>query len=411
MKEYFYKQEYKYMYLANVSYSFANALSETFGTVMLYKSGIPIWLILLIYGLRFGITGLCTPLFVSISSRFGIAKCILISNIFSIISAYMMLDGTNIYRNIVIFILAMGFMGISNPSTDSLSSKYVETEHRGRYNSVINISKIIAVALASCLVAWGVISDNNIILFIIIAIFFLLQYIFIRKIDYKVENKTNAFKASMKYIIKSKSRYKIIYALRTSHIIERQFVPLYLFIAVKDFSVFSSITIISLLLQIITVSLIGKYTDKNIVKANSLVTIIKVIITSVFLFAKNKVTIAFNKVLNDNFEKVYETSINTSIQNIIIESKEDNDLLSAVGQMSLCFTEVIVFALLAIISSFIGEKVFTIIFILSIISSIFININIKNNKYMEKTKKLISKKNLTKIYSKYIINLNDTISF
>lgn len=387
MKEYFYKPEYKYMYLANVSYSFANALSETFGTVMLYKSGIPIWLILLIYGLRFGITGFCTPLFVSISSRFGIAKCILISNIFSIISAYMMLDGTNIYRNIVIFILAMGFMGISNPSTDSLSSKYVETEHRGRYNSLINISKIVAVALASCLVAWGVISDNNIILFTIIAIFFLLQYIFIRKIDYKVENKTNAFKASMKYIIKSKSRYKIIYALRTSHIIERQYVPLYLFIAVKDFSVFSSITIISLLLQIITVSLIGKYTDKNIVKANSLVTIIKVIITSVFLFAKNKVTIAFNKVLNDNFEKVYETSINTSIQNIIKESKEDNDLLSAVGQMSLCFTEVIVFALLAIISSFIGEKVFIIIFILSIISSIFININIKNNKNIEKDQK------------------------
>ena len=54
--------------------------------------------------------------------------------------------------------------------------------------------------------------------------------LFIRKIDYKVENKTNAFKASMKYIIKTKSRYKIIYALRTSHIIERQFVPLYLFI-------------------------------------------------------------------------------------------------------------------------------------------------------------------------------------
>lgn len=387
MKEYFYKPEYKYMYLANVSYSFANALSETFGTVMLYKSGIPIWLILLIYGLRFGITGLLTPLFVSISSRFGIAKCILISNIFSIISAYMMIDGTNIYKNIVIFILAMGFMGLSNPSTDSLSSRYVETEHRGRYNSLINISKIIAIALASGLVAWGVISDNNIILFTVIAIFFLLQYIFIRKIDYKVENKTNAFKASIKYIVKSKSKYKIIYALRTSHIIERQFIPLYLFIAVKDFSVFSSIIIISLLLQVITVSLIGKYTDKNIVKANNLVTIIKVIITSVFLFAKNKVTITFNKVLNDNFEKVYETSINTSIQNIIKESKEDNDLLSAVGQMSLCFTEVIVFPLLAIISSFIGEKVFIIIFILSILSSIFININIKNNKYIEKDQK------------------------
>lgn len=377
MKEYFYKKEYKYMYLSSISYNFANALIETFGTVMLYKNGIPIWLILLIYGLRFGITGFCTPLFVSISSKFGIAKCILISNIFSIISAYMMLDGTNIYKNIIIFILAMGFMGLSNPSSDALSSKYVDTEHRGRVNSFLNITKIIGTAIASCLVAWGVISDNNIVLFSIITIFFLLQYVFIRKIDYKVENKTSAFKASMKYILKSKSRYKIIYALRTNHIIERLFTPLYLYIALKDFSLFSSIIIVSLLLQVITITLIGKYTDKDISKSNNLVTIIKAVITGVFLFAKNKVTISFNKTLSDNFEKVYETSIQTSIQNIIKESKESNELLSAVGQMSLCFTEVFVFAILALLSNYIGEKVFIVIFVLSIISTIFINVNIR----------------------------------
>lgn len=383
MKEYFYKKEYKYMYLSSISYNFANALIETFGTVMLYKNRIPIWLILLIYGLRFGITGFCTPLFVSISSKFGIAKCILISNIFSIISAYMMLDGTNIYKNIIIFILAMGFMGLSNPSSDALSSKYVDTEHRGRVNSFLNITKIIGTAIASCLVAWGVISDNNIVLFSIITIFFLLQYVFIRKIDYKVENKTSAFKASMKYILKSKSRYKIIYALRTNHIIERLFTPLYLYIVLKDFSLFSSIIIVSLLLQVITITLIGKYTDKDISKSNNLVTIIKAVITGVFLFSKNKVTISFNKTLSDNFEKVYETSIQTSIQNIIKESKESNELLSAVGQMSLCFTEVFVFAILALLSNFIGEKVFIVIFVLSIISTIFINVNIRKAEKIE----------------------------
>ena len=216
MKEYFYKKEYKYMYLSTMSYNFANTLIGTFGTVMLYKNGIPIWLILLIYGLRFGITGFTTPLFVTISSKLGIAKCILISNIFSIICAYMMLNGSDLYKNIVIFILSMGFMGLSNPSSDSLSSKYVDTEHRGRYNSFINISKILGTALASCLVAWSVITENNIILFSIITIFFVLQYIFIKKIDYKVENKTSVFKETMKYIFKSKSRYKIIYALTTN---------------------------------------------------------------------------------------------------------------------------------------------------------------------------------------------------
>lgn len=384
MKEYFYKKEYKYMYLAKVSYSFGNALIETFGTVMLYKNGIPIWLILLIYGLRFGITGICTPLFVTISSKIGIAKCVLLSNIFSIISAYMMLDGTNIYRNIAIFILAMGLMGISNPTGDALSSKYVETKHRGRYNSLLGISKILGTAIASGLVAWGVITDNQIVLFSMIVIFFLLEFIFIQMIDYKVENDTSAFKASMKYIVKSKSRYKMIYALRTNHIIERQFVPLYLYLVLKDFQLFSSMMIVSMLLQVLTVALIGKYSDKNIARANHLVTIIKTMITAVFLVTKNKVIVSFNKTLNDNFEKVYETSIQTSIQNIIKESKENNELLSAVGQMSLCFTEVIVFAVLAVVATFMGESVFYMIFALSIISTIGINFNIKTNSKISK---------------------------
>lgn len=377
MKEYFYKKEYKYMYLSTLSFSFANALIGTFGTVMLYKSGIPLWLILLIYGLRFGITGFITPLFVTISSKLGIAKCILISNIFSIFCAYMMLDGTNLYRNIFIFIVAMGFMGLSNPSNDALSSKYVDTEHRGRYNSFISISKILGTALASCLVAWGVITDNNVMLFSIIIIFYLLQYVFIRTIDYKVENKTSAFKSTMKYLLNSKSRYKIIYALTTNQIIERQFAPLYLYIVLNDFSIFSSIIIVSLLLKIVTIVLIGKYTDRDLQKANNLVTFIKSMITGVYLFARNKVVISLNNILSDNFAKVYETSIQTSIQNIIKESKEDNDLLSSVGQMSLCFTEVFVFIILAIISNFIGEKVFLVIFVLSIVSTIGINLNIK----------------------------------
>ncbi len=377
MKQYFEKTEYKYMYLGNISYSFANALIGTFGTVMLYKNGIPIWLILLIYGLRFGITGLCTPLFVKISSKFGIAKCILISNIFSMISAYMMLDGSSIYKNIVIFILVMGFMGISNPSTDALSSKYVNTVHRGKFNSFLSVTKILGVAIASGLVAWGVISNNTVILFMIIAIFFLLQYVFIKKIDYKVESNKSAFKASMSYIWKSKSRYKLIYALRTSHIIERQFLPLYLYIVLKDFSLFSSVIVVSLILQAVTVILIGKYLDKNILKANNFVAILKGVITGIFLFAKSKVIISLNQTLSDNFEKVYDTSIQTSIQNIIKEQKENSEFLSAVGQMSLCFTEVIVFSILALLSNFIGEKVFIVIFGLSIISTFCINRNIK----------------------------------
>ncbi len=383
MEEYFYKKEYKYMYLSIFLYNFANALSETFGTVMLYKAGLPIHFILLIYGIRFFIMGFITPLFVVISNKIGIAKCILISNIFNIIYTYLVLNTQNLYANIVIFVLAMGLNGLSNPSSDALSSKYVESKHRGRFNSLYSVNKILGTVFASCLVAWGVISNNTSVLFIIIMICFLLQYLAILKIDYKPEKKINVFKASIKYLIHSKSKYKIIYALRTSHIIERHFVPLYLYLALQDFKTFSVVTIVSLSFQFITVILIGKYTDKNIRKSNNLVTLINASITLIYLFVKDKFVISINKTVSDNVSKVYETSIQTSIQNIIKESKEDNDLLSSVGQMSLCFTEVILFVMLAILSIFIGEKIFMIIFILSILSTIFININIKNNKIIE----------------------------
>lgn len=130
-------------------------------------------------------------------------------------------------------------------------------------------------------------------------------------------------------------------------------------------------------MKIITVFIIGKYTDKNIVKSNTLVSFIRMIITSLYLILNSKLLISINKTISDNFEKVYETSIQTSIQNIIKNSNEDYNLLSTVGQMSLCFTEVIIFTILSILSIFIEEKIFYIIFILSIFSTIGINFNIK----------------------------------
>ena len=377
MKEYFYKKEYKYMYLSIFFYNFANALIETFGTVMLYKAGLPIYVILLIYGTRFLITGFITPLFITISNKIGVAKCILISNIFSIINSYFMLNSESLFANIIIFVISMGLMGLSNPSSDSLSSKYVKSGHRGKFNSLYFIGKILGTVLASIFVAYGVISNNTVFLFTVIVVFFILQYIMILQIDYKPQKKSSTFNASIKYLLHSKSKYKIIYALRTSHIIERLFVPLYIYIVLQDFKAFSVVIVVSLIFQVITVTLIGKYADKDIKKSNNLVSMMRIFITMIYLFVKNRMIISINKTIGDNLEKVYETSIQTSIQNIIKKSKEDNDLLSSVGQMSLCFTEVVVFAVLAILAKFIGEGIFYVIFILSIISTIGINLEIK----------------------------------
>ena len=102
-------------------------------------------------------------------------------------------------------------------------------------------------------------------------------------------------------------------------------------------------------------------------------TAIRAIITLIYLFIRNKLAIAFNKTLSDNFQKVYETTLQTSTQNMIKKDKQDNSVLSTVGQMCLCFTELAVFLVLAFICYFIEEQVFYVIFLLSIVSSLSID--------------------------------------
>lgn len=377
MKKSLYKKEYIYLYLSKFCYSIANSFIDIFGVVMLYKNGMPLYQILFLYGIRFGIMGILSPLFITISSRFGIASCSLIANILRIVSTYIILNGD--YSNLIFFIFAMSLPGaLSNPIEDAVSNKYVDTEYRGRYNSFRNISRIVGATLSSCLVSYGVLNQNNNILFVTITIFFVLDYIFTKLVDYKpIKNNKNILKETLKYIIKNKSNYKIIYSLRTFHIIERLFVPLYIFLVLKDFKSFTIVITISLFLQIITVFIIGKYTDKDITKSNALVSFIRIIITSLYLILNNKLLISINKTISDNFEKVYETSVQTSIQNIIKNSKEDYNILSTVGQMSLCFTEIIIFSILSMVSIFVGDKIFIIIFLLSIMATFIIKFKIE----------------------------------
>ena len=380
MKEYFYHREYKYIYLSTFFYSFANALIELFGVIMLYKGGMQIYKILFIYGLRFGIMGAFTPLFLKVSSKVGMATCYLLANILRIIGSYMLLfNDTN---NLLVFIFVISISGsLSNPIADAMSNKYVESRHRGKFNSVITISKILGQTFASIVLTIGIVTLNNILLLIVVAVFFLICYFFVLKIDYKpkVQDKS-IFKKTLQFILKENSDFKTIYSLKTNHIIERYFIPLYLYIVLQDFVSFSTVITVSLALQLISVLVIGKLTDKNFKKTSTFVTILKSIITSIYLFLKNPLIISLNKMVSDNFDKAYEASIQSSIQNLMNKSNENKEVLAAVGQMSLCFTEVIVFLVLSFVSIYINEYVFYIIFVLSIISTISINkIIVKND--------------------------------
>lgn len=117
--------------------------------------------------------------------------------------------------------------------------------------------------------------------------------------------------------------------------------------------------------------------DKNMKKTNNIISIIKIIISGVFIIAKNKLIISVNKMVYDNAQKMYEISYNTAQQAIIKDSDLDNDKLSTLSEMWLCFTEVIILAILSIIALYIKEKVFIFIFVLEILAILYENKTVK----------------------------------
>ncbi len=252
MKDYLYKKEYIYLYLTEFCFRFGNTLIDIFGTVMLYKQGVPIHLIILIYGLRFGIMGLFTPLFIKIAPKYGVNFCRLLANMCRIISSYMII--TNRY-NLTIFIITMGLSGaLSNPIGNAISARFIDSKDTGKYNSLRSIAGILGSALATAGITVGVVNQNSIYTMVLVIIAFSMQLYFAKKVDYKPEKKDDcSAKEILKDVIRIKSPATKISIIKAFDVIEKFFLPLYIYIALKDFVAFSVLIIVSLSIQSIIV--------------------------------------------------------------------------------------------------------------------------------------------------------------
>ena len=136
--------------------------------------------------------------------------------------------------------------------------------------------------------------------------------------------------------------------------------------------------------------------DKNMIKTSSVISVLKAIVSGIFLVIKNKVLISLNNMIYDNIQKMYETTYTTALQAIIRKSYIDNDKLSTLSEMWLCFTELIVLVLLSIIAIYMKEKVFILIFITEIIAIFYAKKTI--SKYYKEDNKYDSNSNIKCIY-------------
>ena len=378
MEKYFKNKNYRMLYYDSFFRTFANSIYAVFTPVILYKSGVNISMIIFIYMIQFLVMGLFSPLAGTLSKRIGIANTKLISYMLKSISMLLVLNvDINIFNYLEIAII-YGLSGAANnPINTYIPSKIVSEDFRGRFNSCTYILRSFSSIVGYVFAGVFLIKDNNFIIALTVTICYIIAYIALLNLDKNkfVYNINNSFKESYKYLMQKNEnkRMKIVSGLRSFIIIERLItVPLYLYISLMDLKTFTSLYIISTVVELLSLFITGKKLDKNQTTTFNCISFIKGIITAIFLFAKNTYTLMINQSAYKLIDNVYDSLYSALSQGKVETDKKDTMLLSIVNEMSLCFFEFVILLIFLIISTVNIDFTFNAMFIGSL-WALFVN--------------------------------------
>lgn len=378
MKQYFNNKNYRMLYYDSFFKTFANGIYSVFTPVILYKSGVSITMIIFIYMIQFLTMGLFTPLAGTLSKKIGLANTKLLSYILKSISMFLVL---NVEKNIIHYLgiaIIYGFSGAANnPLNTYIPSKIVKENFRGRFNSFTYILRCFSSIIGYILAEIFLIKDNNLAIIILVTFSYLIAYLALLNLDksnlsYEIKS---SFKESYKYLFNKNENksLKKVSGLRSFIILERLIaVPLYLYISIMDLKTFTSLYVISTIIELLSLFISGNTFDKDKQRIFNIISIIKGLITAIFIFAKNTYILMINQSLYKLVDNVYDSSYSALSQSKVETDKKDTMLLSMIHEMCLCFYEFIVLLILMLISLINVNFTFKVMFIGSIII-LFIN--------------------------------------
>lgn len=373
MKQYFNNKNYRMLYYDSFFKTFANGIYSVFTPVILYKSGVSITMIIFIYMIQFLTMGLFTPLAGTLSKKIGLANTKLLSYILKSISMFLVL---NVEKNIIHYLgiaIIYGFSGAANnPLNTYIPSKIVKENFRGRFNSFTYILRCFSSIIGYILAGIFLIKDNNLAIIILVTFSYLIAYLALLNLDksnlsYEIKS---SFKESYKYLFNKNENksLKKVSGLRSFIILERLIaVPLYLYISIMDLKTFTSLYVISTIIELLSLFISGNTFDKDKQRTFNIISIIKGLITAIFIFARNTYILMINQSLYKLVDNVYDSSYSALSQSKVETDKKDTMLLSMIHEMCLCFYEFIVLFILMLISLINVDFTFKVMFIGSII--------------------------------------------
>ena len=379
--QYFSNKNYRMLYYDSFFKTFANSIYAVFTPVILYKAGVSITMIIFIFMIQFLVMGLFSPLAGTLSKRIGIANTKFISYILKSISMLLVLTvDTNIKYYLVIAVV-YGLSGAANnPINTYLPSKIVEKSFMGRFNSFAYILRCFSSIVGYIFTAIFLTNDKSLTIVVAVFISYFLAYLALLNVDkenleYEMDS---SFKDSYSYLIKrnENQKFKIVSGLRSCIIIERLIaVPLYLYISLMNLKTFTTLYVVSTVVELLSLFVSGKKLDKDQIKTFNVISVVKGIITSVFLFAKNTYILMVNQSVYKLVDNVYDSSYLALSQCKVENDRKDTMLLAIVYEMCLCFCEFVILLVLLIISTININLLFKVMFINSIVA-ILINVKL-----------------------------------
>ena len=138
---------------------------------------------------------------------------------------------------------------------------------------------------------------------------------------------------------------------------------------------FTTLYVVSTVVELLSLFVSGKKLDKDQIKTFNVISVVKGIITSVFLFAKNTYILMVNQSVYKLVDNVYDSSYLALSQCKVENDRKDTMLLAIVHEMCLCFCEFVILLVLLIISTININLLFKVMFINSIVA-ILINVKL-----------------------------------
>lgn len=372
MEKYFSDKDYRMLYYDSFFKTFANSIYAVFTPVILYKAGVSVTMIIFIFMVQFLVMGIFSPLAGTLFKKIGAANTKFLSYILKSISMLLVLVAdTNIYYYLAISII-QGLSGAANnPLNTYIPSKIVNEKFRGRFNSCSYILRCFSSIVGYVFAGTFLIKNNNLIIVLSVFMSYFIAYVALAQIDknklqYEV---TKPFKESYKYLFKKSEngKLKLVSGLRSFIIIERLIaVPLYLYISLNNLKTFTSLYIISTIVELLSLFITGEKLDKNHTKTFNIISIIRGITTTIFLFAKNVYILMINQSVYKLVDDLYDSSYCALQQSKVENDNKDTMLLLIIHEMSLCFWEFVVLLVFLIISVVNVDATFKFMFLCSL---------------------------------------------